>query len=77
MRSVANDDSDGVNHGCNERSVLANLRALGADLDQLPEIPRELAEYIAALTPEDLERIRGDVRELERLRLVQKPRAKP
>jgi hypothetical protein len=51
--------------------VLENLRALGADVDRLPEIPEELASYIAALTPEDLERIRGDVLEVERLGLLQ------
>lgn len=51
--------------------ILENLRALGADADQLPEIPQELADYIAGLTPEDLERIRKDVRELERLGLLQ------
>jgi hypothetical protein len=43
----------------------ANLRALSADVDRLPEIPEELAEWIAALTPEDLERIRRDVKQRE------------
>jgi hypothetical protein len=52
--------------------LLENLRALGAEPDRLPEIPRELADYIAALTPEDLDRIRGDVKELERTGLVPK-----
>jgi hypothetical protein len=47
--------------------VLENLRALGADIDRLPEIPPELAEYIAAMTPEDLERIRADMKGLERI----------
>lgn len=55
-----------------DSSVLFALRAFGADVDRLPEIPEELADYIAALTPEDLERIRGDVKELERLGLVPK-----
>ena len=50
--------------------LLANLRALGGDIDRLPEIPEELADYIASLTPEDLERIRQDVRELERIGLL-------
>jgi hypothetical protein len=50
--------------------LLENLRALGAEVDRLPEIPDELANYIAGLTPEDLQRIRGDVRELERLGLL-------
>ena len=50
--------------------LLRNLRALGADVDRLPEIPPELAEWIAKLTPEDIERIRGDVRELERIGLL-------
>lgn len=45
--------------------VLFALRSLGADIDRLPAIPDELADYIAGLTPEDLERIRGDVEELE------------
>lgn len=39
------------------------LRSLGADIDRLPEIPPELHQWIAALTPEDLERIRNDVKE--------------
>lgn len=43
-----------------------NLRALDADVDRLPEIPLELGDYIARLTPEDLERIRQDIGELER-----------
>ena len=50
--------------------LLENLRALGADTERLPKIPEELADYIAALTPEDLNRIRKDVRELERLELL-------
>jgi len=50
--------------------LLKNLRALGADVDRLAEISPELADYIAALTPEDLKRIRQDVRELERLGLL-------
>lgn len=50
--------------------VLFALRSLGADVDRLPEIHTELADYIAGLTPEDLERIRGDVEELERLGLL-------
>jgi hypothetical protein len=52
--------------------VLFALRSLGADVERLPEIPAELADYIAKLTPEDLERIRNDVRELERLGLLKK-----
>ena len=52
--------------------VLFALRALGADVDRLPEIPAELTEYIAVLTPEDLERMRGDVRELERIGLLER-----
>ena len=50
--------------------LIANLRALGADVSRLLEIPDELAVYIAALTPEDLERIRNDVKELERIGLL-------
>jgi hypothetical protein len=41
--------------------VLFALRSLGANPAELPEIPDELADYIAGLTPQDLERIRGDV----------------
>jgi hypothetical protein len=52
-----------------------NLSSLGVDVDQLPEIPGELAEWIARLTPEDLERIRGDVKELERIGLLPKSTA--
>jgi hypothetical protein len=60
-----------VQHGAVDRErVLFALRFLGADVDRLPEIPGELAEYIAALTPEDLEQIRGDVKELERVGLL-------
>lgn len=54
-----------------EDPVVANLRSLGADVDRLLEIPRELADYIAKLTPGDLERIRQDVQELERLGLLE------
>ena len=50
--------------------VLESLRALGADVDRLPEIPRGLAEWIEALTPEAVARIRQDVKELERLGLL-------
>jgi hypothetical protein len=53
--------------------VLENLRALGADVDRLPEIPRELVAWIAGLTPEDLDRIRHDARELERIGLLRVP----
>jgi hypothetical protein len=52
------------------RRLLVNLRSLGIDVDRLPEAPEVLAEYIAALTPEDFERIRQDVKELERIGLV-------
>jgi len=52
--------------------IMESLHALGADVDRLPEIPEELADYIATLIPADLERIRGDVKELERLGLVPK-----
>ena len=52
--------------------VLLALRSLGADPAQLPEIPQELADYIAKLTLEDLERIRNDAKELERLGLLPK-----
>ena len=45
-------------------------RALAADVDRLPEIPAALAEWIARLTPEDLERIRRDANELERIGLL-------
>lgn len=58
-----------------EGPVVANLRALGADVDRPLEIPDELADYIAALTPEDLEGIRGDIRELERMGLLPKCQA--
>jgi hypothetical protein len=54
--------------------VLFALRSLGVDVDRLPEIPRELADYIERLTVEDIERIRGDVKELERLGLVEEPK---
>lgn len=54
--------------------MLTNLRALGADVDRLAEIPEELAEWIACRTPEDLERIRTDVKQFERLVLIAKRR---
>jgi hypothetical protein len=57
--------------------LLENLRALGADVDRLPEIPRELADNIAGLTSEDLERIREDVGALERLGLLPRRREIP
>jgi hypothetical protein len=50
--------------------VLANLRALGIDVGQLPKIPDELAEWIARLTHADLERIRQDAQELGRIGLL-------
>jgi hypothetical protein len=50
--------------------LLENLRALGVDTDRLPTIPPELQQWIAELSAEDLERIRGDVKELERLGLL-------
>lgn len=53
--------------------VLEKLRALGADVERLPKIPLELADHVATLTPEDIERIRADVRELKRLGVT--PRA--
>lgn len=56
--------------GADRERLLANLRALGADVDRLPGIPDELAEWITQRTPDDLERIRKDVRELERVRLL-------
>ena len=56
--------------GSDRERVGVALRSLGADVERLPKIPQELAEYIATLTPEDLERIRGDVRELKRLGLL-------
>jgi hypothetical protein len=37
---------------------------------RLLPLPHELEDYIARLTPEDIERIRGDVRELEQLGLL-------
>jgi hypothetical protein len=52
----------------------ANLRALGVAVERLPEIPQELADYIAKLTPEDIDRIRGDIRELEQVRLLPEAR---
>ena len=52
--------------------LLENLRALDADVEGPPEIPEALADYIARLTPEDIERIRDDVEELERLGLLPK-----
>jgi hypothetical protein len=52
--------------------VLENLRALGADVDRLPAIPKEVADYIARLMPKDVKRIRRDARELERLGLLPK-----
>jgi hypothetical protein len=42
----------------------------------LPEIPKDLADYIARLTPDDIERVRGDVEELERLGLLSSDRAR-
>jgi hypothetical protein len=54
--------------------VKGNLDALGADVDRLPEIPQELADYIARLAPEDLERIQNDVDALERAGLVKPKR---
>lgn len=50
--------------------VHQNLRSLGVDLDRSREIPEELADWIAKLTPEDLERIREDVKELARIGLL-------
>lgn len=50
--------------------VLEGLRALGVDVQRLPKIPPELAELIESLTPEDLERIKGDVVELGRMGLL-------
>lgn len=47
--------------------ILSALRSLGAEFDRLSEIPRDLQQWIARLTPEDLERIRKDLRELERV----------
>jgi hypothetical protein len=54
-----------------EELILENLRALGVGEPKrrLP-LPRQLAEYIAGLEPEDLERIRHDVGELKRLGLL-------
>lgn len=53
-----------------EAQLLANLRSLGiAEPGQLLPLPIELADYIAELTPEDIERIRGDAGEMERLGL--------
>lgn len=57
--------------------VLFALRSPGVDVNRLPEIPEELAAYIARLTPDDIERIRGDVQELERLGLLEGPKADP
>jgi hypothetical protein len=37
----------------------------------------ELSDYIAALTPEDVERIQEDVSEFERMGLLPKPKATP
>lgn len=54
--------------------VLFALRSLDADVDRLPEIPEELAEWIPCRTPEDLERIRPDVKQLERLDVIAKRR---
>jgi hypothetical protein len=48
--------------------ALFALRSLGVDLP--PEIPQELADYLAALTPDDLERIWNDERELKRIRAL-------
>jgi hypothetical protein len=57
-----------------DRRVIENLRALGVpDPERLPRIPEELLDYIARLTPEQLDRIRGDVRELERIGLLPLP----
>lgn len=50
--------------------VLSVLRSVGADVDRLPEIPDELADWITRRTFEDLERIREDVTELERLGIL-------
>jgi hypothetical protein len=50
--------------------VLANLRALCADVNRFPEIPHELAEWIARRTSEDLDGISRDVRDLERIGLL-------
>lgn len=46
------------------------LRALGADIERLPDIPQDLADYIADLAPTDIGRIRNDEYELERIGLV-------
>jgi hypothetical protein len=54
----------------NREPILYNLDILGVDVDRLSEIPEELAKYIAKLTPEDLQRIRNDVEELERVGLL-------
>jgi hypothetical protein len=54
-----------------ETQLLITLSALGVDEPErfLP-LPRELADNIAALMPKDIERIRRDVQELERLGLI-------
>jgi hypothetical protein len=54
--------------------LLQTLRSLGADVSRLPEIPEELAEWIAGLTPTSLERIRRSVRELEKIGLLESTR---
>lgn len=50
--------------------VIVAFRFPGADLQRLPEIPGELAGWLAQRTPEDLERMREDVEELDRLGLT-------
>lgn len=50
--------------------LLRNLQSLGVDIGRFPEIPEEFAIWLAQRTPEDLERIRADVKELERMGLL-------
>jgi hypothetical protein len=57
--------------------VLCAVRSLGADIDRLPRSPAELADHIAKLTFEDLDRIRADVREIERIGLLPKRQVRP
>ena len=56
--------------GTVDSRTLFVLRSLGLDADRLPKIPEELAAWIASRTPEDLERIREDVKELQRLGIL-------
>lgn len=54
--------------------MIVALRRLSVKVERPTEIPDELAEWIAQRTPEDPQRIREDVKALERLDAIAKRR---